>query len=434
MSAMTAATSQPGTFAAPTRRLLLVSYWYPPAIGAAAERIGAFARFLPCHGWAVDVLTAQRTTAPPDLPAVTLRSVHDPQGGAVETFPDFDPRRVKAPDLKRYLRDFIFPDRFRRWMHAAEEAIEQNLRQKRYDAILASFPPASAAWLGLRLHRACGAPFFLDLRDTWFGPGGYEPLYAFAKRRHRALYTDCVRAADGVIAVSQAMADDLLRAFALPPERVTVIPNGFDPALPPMPPPPAPPALNGELIFAHVGTVIARNRPELFLDSLLKLPPDVARGIHVRFVGNLSRDYLCDIGLSQRVEATGLLPREQAWKQIADVHALLLLTGREAGHWTPRAKLFEYLAARRPILCLEEAPGSCDYRLLSSIAPDRSFRAALGDPAGLADAVRQVRAFCNTHAGADLAPPLALGEHSRETHAARLAEYLRARTHTGAAI
>lgn len=428
---MTAATPQPGTTAAPTRRLLLVSYWYPPAIGAAAERIAAFARFLPRHDWSVEVLTARRTTAPPHLPAVTVHSVDDPQGGAVETFPDFDPRRVKGPGLKRYLRDFIFPDRFRRWMHAAEEAIEQNLRQKRFDAILASFPPASAAGLGLQLHRACGAPFLLDLRDTWFGPGGYEPLYAFAKRRHRTLYAECIRAAAGIIAVSDTMAEDILREFALPPERIAIIPNGFDPALPPMPPPPAPPPSDGELMLAHVGTVIARNRPEGFLDSLLKLPPDVARGVRVRFVGNLSRDYLRDIGLGQRVEATGLLPREQAWKRIADVHAMLLLTGREAGHWTPRAKLFEYLAARRPILCLEEAPGSCDYRLLSSIAPDRSFRAALGDPAGLALAVQAVRAFCEARAGADLPPPTGLAQHSRETHAARLAEYLRARADTG---
>ncbi len=425
---MTAADDHLAGNQAPARRLMFVSYWYPPAIGAAAERIGAFARVLPRHGWSVEVLTARRTIAPPDVPGVSVHSVDDPRGGAVETFPDFDPRRVRQPGLKRFLRDFIFPDRFRRWMSAAEQFAVAAAREARPDAILASFPPASAAWLGLRLHRASGAPYFLDLRDAWFGPGGYEPLYAFAKRRHQALYTECVRAAEGVIAVSDTMADDILREFALPPDRVAVISNGFDPALPPMPLPPAPPSADSELILAHVGTVIARNRPELFLDSLRGLPLDVARGIRVRFVGNLSRDYLRDVGLDQRVEATGLLPREQAWKRIADAHALLLLTGREAGHWTPRAKLFEYLAARRPILCLEEAPGSCDFRLLSSIAPDRSFRAALGDPAGLADAVRQVRAFCVARAGADLVFPPALGEHSREVHAARLAEFLRART------
>ncbi|QDV89983.1 hypothetical protein RAS2_10590 [Phycisphaerae bacterium RAS2] len=427
---MTVADDHLATNLAPMRRLLLVSYWYPPAIGAAAERIGAFARFLPRHGWSVEVLTARRTTPPRDLPSVAVHSVDDPRGGGIESFPDYDPRRVKRPGLKRFLRDFIFPDRFRGWMRAAEASHAWRTPSSPIDAVLASFPPASAAWLGLRVQRASGAPFFLDMRDTWFGPGGYEPLYSFAKNRHKSLYTECIRAAAGIVAVSDTMAEDILREFALPPERVTVIPNGFDPALPPMPPPPAPPSADGEMVLAHVGTVIARNRPELFLDSLRALPPDVARSVRVRFVGNLSRDYLRDMGLDQRVEATGLLPCEQAWKQIAGAHALLLLTGREAGHWTPRAKVFEYLAARRPILCLEEAPGSCDYRLLSSIAPDRSFRAGLGDSAGLAAALKQVRAFCEAGAGADLGPPPAMESHSREVHAARLSEFLRARMPT----
>ncbi len=48
----------------PSRRVLLVSYWYPPALGAAAERIHAFANYLPDHGWQTHVLTAERPGTP----------------------------------------------------------------------------------------------------------------------------------------------------------------------------------------------------------------------------------------------------------------------------------------------------------------------------------------------------------------------------------
>jgi glycosyltransferase involved in cell wall biosynthesis len=358
------------------RRLLIVTYWYPPAVGAASERLWSFAKYLSQLGWEIHLVTASRSPAAVDLPGVHVHAIDDPLGDRVPVVGDYDPRRT-TPRWRKWLRDFAFPDRFKVWSIAAAKEATRIVREQGIDLILASFPPASAVTAALEVHDITRVPMVLDFRDRWLGPGGYEPVRAAAMERHQALERRAIKAARGIVVISEAMASGIAEEHNYPRDRIIVVPNGYEPSdTQSWPAPPAPPPL----IVAHVGTVIARNRPDLLFASLKELAKQKSMsGVRWRFVGNLLASYLRDEGLDSFVETTGMISRDEARREMNAAHALVLLVGDYVGRWGHNAKLFEYLQTGRPILCLEESPPSNDRQLLEQFAPERSFFARLHD-------------------------------------------------------
>src|SRR5262249_11234307 len=109
-----------------------------------------------------------------------------------------------------------------------------------------------------------------------------------------------------------------------------------------------------------------------------------------RFVGNLSRSLIARLGLDAVLESTGLVSAPRAWRDTLAAGALLLLVGEYVGRWGYSVKMFEYLRSGRPILCLEESPGSNDRRLLEQIAPRRTVFARLTDPEDILGGIHSV--------------------------------------------
>lgn len=384
-----------------SKNILLLTYWYPPSVGAAAERLRSFAAYLPEHGWNVHVICADRGNAASDVqdePTTVIR-VADPMAKDGPIFADYDPRQAGAPAWKRMLKRFVFPDRFLRWKKQAAIEAAGLCQRVKFDVVLASFPPASAVLLALDVQPLANAALVLDFRDRWIGPGGYEPESDRILKKHRALEREAVRKAAAVIAVSENMADAIAEENGIDRKRVHVVPNGYEPiadwdaASNADDESNAADAREPERAFtiAHVGTVIPRNRPDLFFESLSasKKDPRLAH-VRFRFVGNLSRDYIASIGLSGVIESTGLVDRDAARREMRDADALLLLVGDYVGRWGHNAKLFEYVQAGRPMLCLEESPDSNDGRLLKQFVGDRTFFATLGDAPAMAAAIERL--------------------------------------------
>ena len=406
----------------------------------------AFTKYLPAHGWDVHVLTARHGDAafvdPPGVSAVS-----DPWRGG-SPIGDYDPRErpTLGSRLRGFLRDCIFPDRFVRWQRAAFVEGLNVVRGWKPDLILASFPPASAVELAARLRDATGVPLVLDYRDKWLGPGGYQPKRRHMEQRHVELERRALAASTAVIAVSEALIQDIVQkpvghASTIPAGQLStlstqlsaertglqsaVIYNGFEPIAAPNLAPPNPDASTRQLTLAHVGTVIPRNRPDLFFSSLAAVTPS---NVHFRFVGNLSASYLAHSALTKIVTTTGLVSRETARSEMFGADALLLLTGDYVGHWGYSVKLFEYLQTGRPILCLEETPGSNDARLLRELAPERCFIGKLGDADSLAEQLIHVRNYLEneTRSSARPLPTIShgLARYSRAIQTAELARFI----------
>ena len=392
------------------RRLLILTYWYPPAVGAAAERMGAFATHLAQLGWEIHVVTAARAITADDSAGVNVHVIDDPLGTTVPIVDDYDPRRT-TPMWRKWLRDFTFPDRFKVWGQAAAKEATRLVVDLNIELVLASFPPASVVSAVMGVYDKTRTAFVLDFRDRWLGPGGYEPVRAAAVDKHQALERRAIKAARGIVAISEAMASAIAEEHGYPRERVFVIPNGYEPwsdehaPTPPSPPP---------LIVSHVGTVIARNRPDLFFDSIRQLAKaGSVKDVRWRFVGNLSESYLRDEGLDKFVETTGMVLRGEARQEMHSAHALLLLVGDYVGRWGHNAKIFEYLQTGRPILCLEESPMSNDRRLLERVAPERSFFARLYDPHGITEQIAAIGKFVSETPKKTISLPKELERYSR---------------------
>ncbi len=398
--------------------MLLVGYWFPPAVGAAAQRMLGFSRYLSEFGWRPVVLAAGRSH---EQGHGDVLRVPDPAGDPATAFADYEWPAAAA--RARPLRGWLFPDRMFLWRGRARRTARRAWRDARPDAVLASFPPASAAALGADLAAAFGAPFVLDMRDLWLGPGGYEPPSPVHRAAHERLERRVTRAASAIVAVSDAMSDFLAQRHAVERGRIETIVNGFD----------ADDCLlaesspeRGRIVIAHVGTVIRRNRPDLFFDALARAPRQSRwkeLGVRFRFVGNLSPATAARPELGGLLETTGLVPHEQAWRQTQSAAALLLLVGDYVARWGHNAKAFEYLRSGRPILCLEETPDSNDGRLLRSIAAQPCVFAPLNDAASVADGVDRIVAIAQ-QSPPPATPPAALDAFDRRTGAARLASLL----------
>lgn len=405
------------------KSVLMVSYWYPPTIGAAARRVAGFARYLPEHGWRPTVLTSG---APTDADGDGVIRVADFGPAPTATFPDYvwpqRPRRYRS-----LLRGWIFPDRFCLWRWRAFRAALARLRNSPPGVVWASFPPASAAVLGAALAQAFDVPFFLDFRDLWLGPGGYMPRTGWGRSRHERLERRVVAAARSITTVSDAMSEFIAARHSLPRDRIATIPNGFDAADCPLAEAAVAGVQQGSFILAHVGTVIERNRPDLFLGAIANSPHRDrwrAEGLRIRFVGNLSPAVTQRPEFTGLIETTGIIGHAHAWREMYGAAALLLLVGDYVGRWGHNAKVFEYLRSGRPILCLEETPHSNDRRLLESVARDRCVFASLSQSTEIESSLDRIRTI---HASRDDVPA-ELRAFERRAQCARLAAILDAAT------
>src|SRR5262249_21868607 len=188
----------------------------------------------------------------------------------------------------------------------------------------------------------------------------------------------------------------------IPRERVITIQNGFDAERSPLdagtcdgvvgPQLPSPRGFT----LSHVGTVIPRNRPDLFFRAIASAPNRErwrAESLRIRFVGNLSPSVAARPEFAGLIETTGMVPHSQAWREMSSADALLLLVGDYVARWGHNAKVFEYLRAGRPILCLEESSGSNDRRLLEAFAPSSCVFGNLSDASAIANAIDAVVAL-----------------------------------------
>lgn len=414
-----------------SRRVLMVSYWYPPTPGAGAARAAGFSRHLPGFGWDPVVLAAAAGGS--SLSARLFgygESETTEQGAAVYRVPDLvGAGSIQKPyagppaskGKEHWLRRFVFPDRFAIWAGRAEREARYKLGEMAPDVVWTSFPPASAAMVACRLAARFGRPLVVDLRDPWFGMGGYAPRSARLRERHEALERRVMGRAAAITVISDAMRDDACRRLGIDSGRVHIVTNGFDLSQCVSA---AGAAAERPRELVHVGSVTQRNRPDLFFEALAAKRRKGPLPCRVRFVGNLSADYISSLGLADSVSSTGMLAWADAWGELRRASALLLLVGEYVGKWGHNTKIFEYVRSGRPVLCLEERSGSNDRRLLEGLAADRAIFGSLNDPGAIVQGMIAVMQLGHNSAGRALDESEALCQYDRRRLAGQLAGIL----------
>ena len=261
-----------------------------------------------------------------------------------------------------WIRGNLFiPDARKYWIKPSVRYLEQYLREHPVEMLVSTGPPHSMHLIAWELNQKRSIPWLADFRDPWTNIDYYRELRLGrrADRIHRRLEKKVLRDATAVTVVSNGMAEDF---HAIVMRRYEVIPNGYDAddmsGLDHIQP------QEGKFVLAHIGSLSpARNPSSLWkaLGELCLEHPAFGEALVIRIIGKMDYsvgDAIRAAGLQEKVENVDYLPHAEVVAEQKRAHALLLLVND-----TPNArliltgKLFEYLAARRPIICIGPEDG-----------------------------------------------------------------------------
>lgn len=365
------------------KRVLVITYYWPPNAGVGGQRWLKMCRYLPEHGWQPVVYTP----ANPEMAAVDEGLLRDAEGIEVLKQPITEPfnlykrftgrakdERIQTAFLKEegsassgwkerfalWVRsNFFVPDARVWWVRPSIRYLKAYLRAHPVDAVVTTGPPHSMHLIGLGLKRALGVKWLADFRDPWTGIDYYGQLSLSprADRRHRRMEREVLTQADEVVTVSWRWAKDL---EALGAKHVAVITNGYDDADLPA----QRETIDERYSLVHAGSMSpTRDQPGLWklLAALCAQDSAFAERFVLRFIGPVDASVIASVkaaGLGDCMDRLGRLPRAEAMREIAKARVLLLPINTTANqHGILPTKLYEYLSTGRPILAVGPRDG-----------------------------------------------------------------------------
>jgi glycosyltransferase involved in cell wall biosynthesis len=364
--------------------LLVVTYYYPPNPGSGGVRWEALSKYLRRMGHTVTVLTRGGPNTEhgdsgdvvhvPDLDSspILRRVLRRPPLTSSSSQPTY----AKAPPA--LLTKVLVPDaHLLSWNPQALRIARRIVHERSIDCVITSSPPDSTHLIGLALGRRRPA-WIADLRDGWL----FEPLRdpfptSFQRALDRRLERAIASRADCVTAATMPIVEDLRARLGAPAQLLS---NGWDPHDEPEQTAFDPADSDKRFTLLHTGTLSGSwgRDPSALLNALRNLidqEPELAGRLRLLLVGRLDRrerEMVRDARLDDVVTHAGFVPREQARALQRSADVLLLITSRKRGEAT--GKLYEYLAARRPILALAEGNEAArivqETRTGVTVAPD----------------------------------------------------------------
>lgn len=381
------------------RTFLLVAHLTPPSPLSAARRPGGFAKHLARRGHRVIVLTSALSGPGPMEGAARVVRTRDLMRSRFNwrrgSFDVLEGRAGPSDALPpSRLEGLVVPDlALVTWLPFALPAARRLVARERPDAVWTTGPPPSTNLIGAAL----GLPWVADVRDGWRFERNHGDFPTRAQRAlDLALERRMARRATRMTAVTEPIAADLRERLGA--RSAATISNGFDlDELAPLNGAPPPGLLAGErhtLLYTGRLAYVKRSPAPLLegLRALKRADPEAAAGIEVVFAGPLQAEERAQIeaaDLEGITRTLGSLDRETTMRlQRAADTLLLITTGNpsETGQ-----KLFEYLAADRPVLVVGDRTEAA--RIVAEAGAGGSV--PLEDPEaiarGIADLVRAGR-------------------------------------------
>jgi glycosyltransferase involved in cell wall biosynthesis len=372
-------------------KVLLVTMYFPPAGGGGVQRSLKLAQYLPALGIETHVLAPDDPKwvhRDPDTRVPTQAWIHRARYLGPRARKPAEELRA-ADGLERALvqaqvtaRRLLLPDASVTWNLTAIPAAIRIARREEIDAVITTSPPPSVHFVGAAVQRATGARWIADLRDPIVANQHRRDDTAAARARQAAneqVAKLVARRADAVTCVSEAIAVEVRELEAR--GDVRVIANGCDfddfagleytPAR--------------RFRITHTGSFFGKRDPRPFLQAFHDADLDAV----ARFVGDFrssDREWAESLGLGDRLELVDYLPRVEALRLQRDSEALLLLVPEAGGRGKGvlSGKVFEYIAAGRPILAAVPPDGAAAALIRETgagvvVAPDdvEAIKAAL---------------------------------------------------------
>ena len=368
------------------KKVLMITYAFPPIAVAGTQRSLRFCRYLPENGWFPVVLTIRVDRGRANDFALLKRI---PPGVRISRTPTIDFWRMyqkwsareqkvvkgnqdlreageerskfrKARWLitaKSIMKEFItLPDHAVFWVPFALAYGAKILLREKIDVIYTSTPPHSQHITGLLLSKLFRKPWIADFRDPWIGNFNYQGTSKIRESLEQFLEGKVIQNASKVMITSESWKQNLLKRYPNTEEKVVVFYNGYDPALYET----APVENFSKFTILYSGIFYRDLNPRFFLKAIRKWLNKSRRAtednFQILFFGPNSEDVKTEVAannLESVAKTCGVIPQDQLIPKQKGAHLLLLIVGfneKLKGH-VP-AKVFEYMAAGRPILAI----------------------------------------------------------------------------------
>jgi glycosyltransferase involved in cell wall biosynthesis len=359
------------------KKILIISYYFPPSGGSGVQRWLKFVKYLPEYGYDPIVLTVDPTVA--SYPQIDASLLHDipacvrvertttreilslykrvsptkeiPYGGFAN-----ENTNTFFSILSRFVRgNFFLPDPRRGWNKFAYKKACELIQQEQIDTVITTSPPHSTQLIGLKLKKRFPAiQWIADLRDPWRDIFYYKDTYPtpIADAINAYYERKVLLQADKLITVSNGC-EKLFLQHAPVAHKFHVIPNGYDEDdythI-------APIYTSDKVVVSYIGVLSSLYSIDGFLDAIASLSASHKERLLVRFVGKIApeiKEKIRNKGIDLLSEYVDYVPHSEALAYMKSSNLLLLLlphSTTNTGILT--GKLFEYMASETPILLL----------------------------------------------------------------------------------
>lgn len=354
------------------KKILILSYYWPPSGGSGVQRWMYFAKYLKRFGWEPIVITVDEKQA--SYPVIDLSlleevnnirviktSTREPlrlyswlsSGSTQEGIPqgDVDTKSILGK-LAAYVRgNFFIPDARKGWVPFAVKAAQKILIEEKITHLITTGPPHSTHLAGLELSNQFEINWWVDYRDPWA-----DVFYNKQMQRTKSsedkdaqIEKSVLQKANGVITTLGGDLHKSLKRKA-PDQKFIAIANGFDAEL--MVSSKAHPP-EGVFHLVYTGLLTEQQAYPSIMKALQKL--DGERPIRFSLAGNISERIIEEIRMGlPKVEIVyhGYLDHSAAIVLMKSAHLLLNFIFDGANTQMISGKLLEYMASQRPILSL----------------------------------------------------------------------------------
>ena len=356
------------------KKVLIITYYWPPAGGPGVQRWLKFVKYLPEFGIEPIVYCPEN----PKYPIMDTSMVSE-VSSALEVIqaPINEPyklaqllSRSKTSDLSKgiitgqkkqtiteklllFVRgNFFIPDARVSWVKPSFSFLSDYIKIHKVDTIITTGPPHSLHLIGLKLKQSHSLKWITDFRDPWTHIGYHKKLKLtrLSKRKHKQLEASVLMNSDQIIVTSQQTKLILSKRTKSP---VIVITNGYDFEINKSC------KLDTKFTLSHVGNLQDGRNPEFLwktLHDLVQNSIDFSKHFRLNLIGYISEAVLNSIriyGLEAYTNYSGYVSHSEALEYQSRTHLLLLIeeNSKETKYIIP-GKLFEYIASRRPIIAI----------------------------------------------------------------------------------
>ena len=356
------------------KKLLIITYYWPPAGGPGVQRWLKFVKYLPDFDIEPIVYCPENPSYPiidesllgeiPDNLKVSKQPIHEPYrfanflsgSKASKISSGVIPKKKNQSPIQQlmlYVRgNFFIPDARKNWVKPSVAFLSEYISKHDIETVITTGPPHSLHLIGLQLKQNLNLNWLADFRDPWTTIGYHNKLKLTksSAKKHQDLEREVLNAADRIIVTSNNTKLEFSKKTDTP---VEVITNGYDVVNM------SKPEKDQQFSLAHIGSLLSERNPRMLWQALNELVTenvDFRQHLQLKLAGVVGQEVLDSIndhGLNPYLKNLGYLSHDDAVRAQKSSQLLLLIEiDSEDTKAIIPGKLFEYMVSGTPILAI----------------------------------------------------------------------------------